>query len=103
MEFKTSKNKKYIRIVENTNKEIIKKLDILISILERKYNNIEKHKNKKQFLLGNFIAGITKGLGTGLGFTLFTGLILYILQYIIRLNIPIIGEYISDIVDIVKK
>lgn len=44
---KTSKNKKYIRIVENINKEIIKKLDILISILERKYNNIEKHKNKK--------------------------------------------------------
>jgi hypothetical protein len=47
MEFKTSKKKKYIRIVENINKEIIKKLDILISILERKYNNIEKHKNKK--------------------------------------------------------
>ncbi len=98
-----NKTKTYIRIIKNTNKEVIKKLDILISILERKYNNIEKHKNKKQFLLGNLIAGITKGLGTGIGFTVFTGLIIYILQYIIRLNIPIIGEYISDIVDIVKK
>ena len=57
----------------------------------------------KKLLLKNFLSGIVKGFGISIGFSLFSAVIIYILQKIIRLNIPIISEYITDIVDIVEK
>ena len=57
----------------------------------------------KRLLLKNFLSGIVKGFGISIGFSLFSAVIIYILQRIIRLNIPIISEYITDIVDIVEK
>lgn len=59
--------------------------------------------NWKVLLKRNLIAGIFKGIGIGIGFTIITAIIIYILQKIVRLNIPIIGEYISDIIDIVER
>lgn len=59
--------------------------------------------NKKEILKRNFIAGIARGVGIGIGVTLITAVLIYILQKIILLNIPIIGDYISDIVQIVEK
>ena len=48
------------------------------------------------------LSGIGKGIGTGIGFYLITAVLIWLLQYIVRLNIPVIGKYISDIVDIVE-
>ena len=90
-------------------KKKIKKLENLINEL-----NINMAKNNlidfsevlgdwKELLKRNLISGIFKGIGIGIGFTIITGIIVYILQKIVRLNIPIIGEYISDIIDIVEK
>lgn len=59
--------------------------------------------NKKEILKRNFIAGIARGVGIGIGVTLITAILIYLLQKIILLNIPIIGDYISDIVQIVEK
>lgn len=59
--------------------------------------------NWKVLLKRNLVAGIFKGIGIGIGFSIITAIIVYILQKIVRLNIPIIGEYISDIIDIVEK
>ena len=58
--------------------------------------------SKKEILKRNIIAGIGRGIGIGIGFTIITAIIILILQKIVTLNIPIIGEYISDIVDIVE-
>ena len=58
--------------------------------------------NSKKFLFRNFLSGIIKGIGTGIGFTILTAIIIIILQRIVTLNIPVIGKYISDIVEIVK-
>ena len=58
--------------------------------------------NKKQIFLRNIIAGISKGVGIGIGFTLITAVIVYILQKIVKLNLPIISDYIVDIIDIVQ-
>ena len=90
-------------------KKKIKKLEKMIIELN---NNIARNNlidfseilgNWKILLKRNLIAGIFKGIGIGIGFTIITAIIVYILQRIVRLNIPIIGEYISDIVDIVEK
>ncbi len=59
--------------------------------------------NKKEILKRNLIAGIARGVGIGIGVTLITAILIYILQKIILLNIPIIGDYVSDIVQIVEK
>ena len=37
-----------------------------------------------------------------MGFTLLAAVIIYILQGVVKLNLPIIGKFISDIVNIVN-
>lgn len=87
------------------NKKIDKKIDSINDKLD-KSGIIEISYilgNKKEIIKRNFIAGISRGIGTGIGITLITAIIIYLLQKIIRLNIPVVGEYITDIVSIVQK
>lgn len=58
--------------------------------------------SKKEIIKRNLLAGIARGIGGGIGFTIITAIIIYFLQRIVRLNIPIIGDYINDIVEIVQ-
>ena len=59
--------------------------------------------SKKEIIKRNLLAGIARGIGGGIGFTIITAVIIYFLQKIVRLNIPIIGKYINDIVEIVQR
>ena len=56
----------------------------------------------KKLLWKNFISGIAKGIGTGIGFTILGAIVLIILRRIVLLNIPVIGRYLKDILDIVE-
>ena len=42
-------------------------------------------------------------MGIGIGVTIITAILIILLQKIVTLNIPVIGEYIADIVEIVEK
>lgn len=57
----------------------------------------------KQLLFRNLLSGISKGIGIGIGVTLITAIILLFLERLVTLNIPVIGEYIADIVMIVEQ
>ncbi len=85
-------------------KQLLKNIEKLNFVLAR--NNVielvELLGNKKQLLIRNLITGIAKGIGIGIGFTILTAILLMILQKIVTLNIPVIGDYISDIVEIVE-
>ena len=59
--------------------------------------------SKKEIIKRNLIAGIFRGVGIGIGVTIITAVLVIILQKIVTLNIPIIGEYIADIVEIVQR
>ncbi len=59
--------------------------------------------SKKEIIKRNLIAGIFRGVGIGIGVTIITAVLIILLQRIVALNIPIIGEYIADIVEIVQK
>ena len=59
--------------------------------------------NRKKLLWTNLIAGISRGIGIGIGVTVITAILVLIMQKIVTLNIPVIGEYIADIVEIVQK
>jgi len=59
--------------------------------------------NRKEIIKRNLIAGISRGIGIGIGVSIITAIIIILLQKIVTLNIPIIGEYVTDIVEIVEK
>ena len=58
---------------------------------------------KKEIIKRNLLAGVFRGIGIGIGITIISAMIIYFLQRLIRLNIPVIGDYIGDIVSIVQK
>ena len=59
--------------------------------------------NKKELITRNLMAGIFRGIGIGIGVTVITAILVMLLQKIVTLNIPVIGEYIADIVEIVER
>lgn len=59
--------------------------------------------NRKQIFFRNFFAGVARGVGIGIGVTVVTAILVFLLQRIVMLNIPVIGEFVSDIVDIVNQ
>ncbi len=58
--------------------------------------------NPRRLLFTNFLAGLARGFGASVGFTLLTAFVLYILQRVVKLDLPFISEFIGDIVRIVE-
>ena len=79
-------------------------IERLLKFLEKK--NIEELVyilgTKKEIAKRNFIAGIFRGIGVGIGVTIVTAIIIYFLQRLVKLNLPGIGRFITDIVEIVE-
>jgi len=50
----------------------------------------------------NFISGIARGLGMAIGFAILGAILVLILQRLVSLNLPIIGDFIADLVKIVQ-
>ena len=59
--------------------------------------------SKKEIIRRNLLAGVFRGVGIGIGVTIITAILVVILKKIVTLNIPVIGEYIADIVEIVER
>lgn len=84
-------------------------------ILNKKLNeislNMEKFKlvdyvyyleHPRKMLWANFLGGLSRGFGAAIGFTLLAALVIYILQRVVKWNLPVIGKFISEIVNIVE-
>ncbi len=92
-------------MLEKDIKILIEKIDMLNYNLtkNRLMDFYEIFGSRKEVLFRNLFSGIWRGVGIGIGVTIVTAIIIIILQKIIKLNIPIISEYITDIVEIVEK
>lgn len=94
-------------LFKNKQKEIIveEKIDNLIKLLEK--SNLEDISDlflsKTELIKRNLIAGIFRGIGIGIGVTVITAILVLFLRRVVALNIPVIGEYIADLVEIVEK
>ena len=86
-----------------------KTLKVLQVRLEKLAINMEKMKLAEyvhllespwQLLWVNFISGIARGVGIGIGFAVLGALVVYVLQSLV--TVPIIGNYIAEIVKIVQ-
>jgi hypothetical protein len=59
--------------------------------------------NPKRYLFINFMGGIARGLGIAVGATLLAAAVLYLLQRLVMLNLPVIGNFIAELVRIVNE
>ena len=57
--------------------------------------------NPRRYLAVNFLGGLFRGLGMALGLTIFGAFILYVLQRLVVLNLPVIGDFLAELVRIV--
>ncbi|MFH1537641.1 MAG: DUF5665 domain-containing protein [bacterium] len=80
-----------------------KELSNLGLLLERMRlaDYISMLQSPRRIVFINFIAGLARGLGMGLGMTILLGLVFYILHRMI--DLPLVGEWIGKIVNIVQE
>ncbi len=57
--------------------------------------------SKRRLFIINFVAGLGKGFGQAIGFTLLAAIVFYILSSWI--DLPIVGAYIAKLVNIVEQ
>ncbi len=87
-----------------------------INTLSRKIHelshNIERAKileyvnlmeNPKRLLLINFVAGLARGLGIAVGFSVLGAVAILILRRLVVLNLPLIGDFIAEIIKLVNR
>ena len=86
----------------NYNKKMIKELNNNIYKLNIALDEFYILGNKREIIKRNLLAGIFRGDGIGIGITFISGIIIWILQKIVMLNLPIISQYIADIIEIVQ-
>ena len=87
-------NKKINKKIDNINTKLDKSMILEIPYIVG---------SKKEIIKRNFLAGIARGIGSGIGWALVSALIIYLLRKLIALNLPVLGDYITDIVSIVQK
>ncbi|NMA54754.1 MAG: hypothetical protein GX952_02330 [Firmicutes bacterium] len=80
---------------------IKKQIDRLAHILDkaRLAEYVDLQTDTRRFLYLNFAAGMARGFGTAVGFTMVGTLVIYLLRKMV--SIPVLGTFIAQIVDIV--
>lgn len=78
-------------------KKLNTRLDQIADSLEKSQikDIIENYSNPKKRIITNFTAGLSRGLGLTLGTFVFLGLLGLILSQFV--NMPVIGQYIADL------
>lgn len=93
------------RIFKKKSDFLNNKIDKLIELLEKSNINelVYILGSRKEIIFRNILAGIFRGIGIGIGVTIITAILILALRKLVTLNIPVIGNYIADIVEIVEK
>lgn len=61
-----------------------------------------KYYSRRKMLQRSFLSGLARGLGMAVGFTILGALLISLLTFLASKNLPIIGEFIADIVHMVQ-
>lgn len=95
MIYKAKKKKKYI---------LINQINKLLYVLEESnlHDLVYIFGNKREVARRNFVAGLFRGIGIGIGVTIITAILIFVLERIVELNLPVIGEFIAKIVKVVE-
>jgi hypothetical protein len=90
--------------VQSSLSRLDKRLQHIASEMERTHiaDYVDLLNRPIKLIWRNLLAGTARGVGIAIGFTFFAATILYVLRILGALNLPIIGDYIADIVRIVQ-
>lgn len=58
--------------------------------------------NKKRFYLMQLLAGVVRGFGSAIGFTILGAVLIWLLQGLAQRNLPVIGDFLAEIVSLVQ-
>lgn len=98
--------KKNAEVREKEKKDTLTRLAEVME-KSRVLENLEMLLDRRKLLWNNFLAGLARGLGFGVGLTVLAALVIYLLvvflKSLVALDIPLIGTYIADIVEIVQE
>ena len=86
--------------IDRLSKQINKLADRLEAMRIAEYIDLLQKPSKIIYL--NFIAGISKGLGIAVGATIVFALLIDLLSRLIVLNLPVIGDFIVQILHIIE-
>ncbi|OPY58136.1 MAG: hypothetical protein A4E55_01122 [Pelotomaculum sp. PtaU1.Bin035] len=77
--------------------------DLAVSMEKMKLAEYVQLLNKPWRLMYiNFIAGLARGVGIAIGFTILGAVVLYFLRILVMLHLPLIGSFIAEIVKMVQ-
>ena len=78
--------------------------DLSISMEKMKLAEyVELLRKPKRLMVINFMAGISRGFGMAIGFTILGALVIILLRELNILKLPVIGGFIAEIVKIVQE
>lgn len=85
-------------------KKLEEKLDEVLEKFNQKSLNdfIEIIVSPKRLFLRSFVSGIAKGTGVAIGFSILGAILIYLLRYVVMLNLPVIGAFLKDIWEIMQ-
>lgn len=63
---------------------------------------VDLMQNPIRIIILNFLGGISRGFGIAIGFTILGAIVLYSLQRLVMLNLPIIGGFVTEVVKLVQ-
>ncbi|PKM76353.1 MAG: hypothetical protein CVU90_13065 [Firmicutes bacterium HGW-Firmicutes-15] len=89
---------------DNYLKSLSEKIDELAISMEKLgiAEYVEMLNNPRRLFRINFWSGVARGFGMAIGFTVLAAVVLYAMQQIVVLNMPVIGNFIADLVNIVQ-
>jgi hypothetical protein len=93
------------QVTERTGRLLIEKLEQVSADLENASlaEYVEMLKRPRRMLYVNLLAGMARGLGMAVGFTVLGALFLFILTRSFIANLPLVGGFIAELVRIVQE
>ena len=81
------------------------KLDEHIAVLERMKlpEYIRYLQDHRRFYRMHFLGGVLRGMGSAVGFTILGAVLVWLLQDLAQRNLPVIGDFLADIVSVVQR
>ena len=84
---------------------LIRQVDRWIEAMERLQlaEYVRYANDRKRMFWTHFWGGVVRGLGMAVGFTILSAVLVLILQDLARRNLPLIGDALAEIVNVVQR
>lgn len=89
------------QVVEELSERVQELSDNIQKMRLAEYLEMLEHPRRLFYI--NFLLGIARGFGSAIGFTILAAVVLWVMQKIVVLNMPIIGSFIANLVEIVQR